>query len=299
MNTTQLECFVNIASTLNFIKTAELMSLSQPAVSRQIQSLETELGARLINRTTRSVSLTDIGERFLPEAKDILQTFYHSKDMISSFSDNEQNYLRIGYSDPHAINRISHTLALMREKYSRLYPRFTLDQTDANLARLERSQLDLVIGIKDYSYENRDIMFMELMKERFVCIVRSDHPLLKDIGDSDTVITDQLRPYSQILAIPPYLIRNYFTTRHSILPVNNDVTNYTVSNSTEAYGMLLAGYGYCMVPSHLVIPHEDIRVLNWKQSHETSMGIYYRKGSLKDSPVILDYIKFAKDIYSL
>ena len=43
MNITQLECFVNIAGTMNFMKTAELMSLTQPAVSRQLQALEQEL----------------------------------------------------------------------------------------------------------------------------------------------------------------------------------------------------------------------------------------------------------------
>ena len=90
MNTTQLECFVNIANTLNFIKTAELMSLSQPAVSRQIQALENELGVRLISRTTRSVSLTEAGERFLPDATDMLHTFYHSRDTLSSFNASRQ-----------------------------------------------------------------------------------------------------------------------------------------------------------------------------------------------------------------
>ena len=60
MNTQQLECFTTLAKTLNYAKTAEQLSLSQPAVSRQIQSLETELNAKLFNRTTRSVSLTPL-----------------------------------------------------------------------------------------------------------------------------------------------------------------------------------------------------------------------------------------------
>ena len=66
MNTQQLECFTTLAKTLNYAKTAEQLSMSQPAVSRQIQSLETELGAQLFNRTTRSVSLTQVGFQFLP-----------------------------------------------------------------------------------------------------------------------------------------------------------------------------------------------------------------------------------------
>lgn len=296
MNITQLECFVNIASTMNFMKTAELMSLTQPAVSRQLQALEQELGVRLLERTTRSVSLTPVGARFLPEAKDILKTYYHSRSWLSSYSMQEQSFLRIGYSDPHGINLISHTLAALRTDHPDLSPRFTLDQTDANLARLERGQLDLIVGMKDYTYQNKDVAFMELLKETFTCVVRYDHPLA-EIGEERELITDDFWPYSQILAIPPYLLVNNHMNRHSILPVNDHVTNYNCSNNTEAYGLILAGFGFCMVPSHLVMPHPKLSCLTWKTSPQAPMGIYYRKGSLKENPVMLDYVKHARDLY--
>lgn len=64
MNTQQLECFVTLAKNLNYAKTTEDLCLSQPAVSRQIQSLEAELNTKLFNRTTRSVSLTQVGFQF-------------------------------------------------------------------------------------------------------------------------------------------------------------------------------------------------------------------------------------------
>ena len=50
MNTTQLECFLAVAETLNFSKAAEMVNISQPAVSHQISSLEAELGVRLFLR---------------------------------------------------------------------------------------------------------------------------------------------------------------------------------------------------------------------------------------------------------
>ena len=296
MNMTQLECFVNVASTMNFMKTAELMSLTQPAVSRQLQALEQELGVRLLERTTRSVSLTQAGARFLPEAKDILKTWYHSRSWLSSYSTLEQNFLRIGYSDPHGINLISRTLAALRTDHPDLSPRFTIDQTDANLARLERGQIDIIIGIKDYTYQNKDVVFMELLKETFTCVVRKDHPLA-EIGKTREIITDDFWPYSQILAIPPYLLVNNHLSRHPILPVNDQVINYSCSNNTEAYGLILAGFGFCMVPGHLVMPHPELSFLKWKTSPETPMGIYYRKKGLKSNPVMLDYVKTARRLY--
>ena len=64
MNTTQLECFVEVANYLNFSKAAQQLRLSQPAVSHQINTLEDELGVKLFHRTSKSVRLTQEGYLF-------------------------------------------------------------------------------------------------------------------------------------------------------------------------------------------------------------------------------------------
>ena len=72
MNTVQLTCFITVAETLNFLKTAELLHISQPAVTKQIKTLEDELKVKLFHRTTRSVELTTEGIIFLNDAKNIM-----------------------------------------------------------------------------------------------------------------------------------------------------------------------------------------------------------------------------------
>ena len=94
MNTSQLECFVTLAGTLNFVKTAEILGLSQPAVSKQIRAIETELGAALFRRTSRAVSLTPVGERFLPEATDMLNIFNRSRAWIHSYTEENRKSAR-------------------------------------------------------------------------------------------------------------------------------------------------------------------------------------------------------------
>lgn len=98
MNTQQLECFATLAKTLNYARTAEQLSMTQPAVSRQIKSLENELGVQLFQRTTRSVTLTQIGWQFLPDARQILEIYYHSKEWMEIFHKSQRNVLRIGSS---------------------------------------------------------------------------------------------------------------------------------------------------------------------------------------------------------
>ena len=72
MNTDQLKSFIQVAENLNFARAAEILKITQSAVSRQIHSLEDELGAKLLHRTTRTVTLTPAGISFLEDAKNIM-----------------------------------------------------------------------------------------------------------------------------------------------------------------------------------------------------------------------------------
>ena len=72
MDIRQLECFVAVADELHFRKASERLGLSQSALSERISALEHELGARLLFRTTRQVSLTQAGSEFVQDAKKIL-----------------------------------------------------------------------------------------------------------------------------------------------------------------------------------------------------------------------------------
>lgn len=72
MEIQQLRCFVTVAETLNFRAAAERLHLVQPAVSQQLRRLESSLGVRLFDRSTRHVAITDHGLRLLPEARTVL-----------------------------------------------------------------------------------------------------------------------------------------------------------------------------------------------------------------------------------
>ncbi|OFX11441.1 MAG: LysR family transcriptional regulator [Alphaproteobacteria bacterium RIFOXYD12_FULL_60_8] len=68
----EIEVFVAVATAGSFTKAGRRLRLSPPAVTRAISSLEDRLGARIFNRTTRSLSITDVGQRFLENARRIL-----------------------------------------------------------------------------------------------------------------------------------------------------------------------------------------------------------------------------------
>ncbi|MCR5699315.1 MAG: LysR family transcriptional regulator [Treponemataceae bacterium] len=289
MNTTQLECFVSLASTLNFAKTAEQVYLTQPAVTKEIQSLESELSSKLFIRTTRSVTLTDVGRQFLPEANSILSSYYHAKDWIASFHSKSKSSLRIGYMDSHTLPFITQVLSKIKNRFEKLIPSFTVDQTDTNLNRLVHGQTDLVIGIKDSRFSDDSIDFKTLHMDGFVLVFPKDHPVVK-IAESQKlteISKEMIWDYPQVVQIPPYLLKNVFSKGSRVLPVNEKLDNIICSFASEVYALVKDGFGFAFVPEYLAIPDSELVFYQFKDTKRAPFGIYYRKESLesKDSAV--------------
>jgi DNA-binding transcriptional LysR family regulator len=114
MELRHLRYFVAVAEELHFRRAAERLHVAQPAVSEQVRKLEEELGVRLLDRTHRSVSLTDAGAVMLTEARQVLRTAENAKLAARNARDRVTFRLRIGYvgaampaSVPRALQRLA------------------------------------------------------------------------------------------------------------------------------------------------------------------------------------------------
>ena len=76
MNTFQLECFLAVSNTLSFVRAAEQLNISQPAITHQIKTLEDELNTVLFKRSTRFVEITQEGISFIGDAKKLSLSLY-------------------------------------------------------------------------------------------------------------------------------------------------------------------------------------------------------------------------------
>ena len=92
-----LRYFVAVGEALNFTKAAARLRVAQPAVSRQVQDLEDEIGVGLLHRSPRGVRLTMEGRLFLQEVRELLKRTDESVEKVRALARAEYGQLRVGY----------------------------------------------------------------------------------------------------------------------------------------------------------------------------------------------------------
>ena len=92
---TEMEAFATVVDQVGFTDAARKMGISKSAVSKQISSLETRLGARLLNRTSRRVSPTEIGLTYYDRARRVLNDAGEADVLVSSMQSAPTGMLRV------------------------------------------------------------------------------------------------------------------------------------------------------------------------------------------------------------
>lgn len=174
MNTIQLECFVAVAEHLNFSRASEELKITQPAVSHQIQALEEELGVKLFLRTSKSVSLTQEGLMFFPDAQLILKTALSAKERLGRhehfipFDIGCHNYMELALLPP--------VLKQLSEEFPLLRPSMHLMPFPAMQGMVINQQLHAAFGIKD-GHKKSVLNYRELCTMPVACVCSPDSPL--------------------------------------------------------------------------------------------------------------------------
>lgn len=284
MNNTQLECFIRTADSLSFMKAAEELHMSQSSVSKQVQSLENELNAKLFDRSTRHVALTVIGERFLPEARSIVHEMDHSRSWIANFSRHSSYSIRIGYTEATELPSMSTALRNMRREYPNVHPAFRLGDMLEGLSRLELGSLDIVFGLNDVKYNHQEVVFRPIEEIRLDLVVAAGHPLF----NRKSVTIGELKRFSQILYFPPHLkdVR--------VVEIPTEQSSYLCNSASEAYALAVAGLGYALIPDCYTNPEERTSRIPVSDSEVKKYGIYYRKGKM--FPALRKFIGFYQKV---
>ncbi|WP_117232756.1 LysR family transcriptional regulator [Vibrio maerlii] len=156
MNIEHLRLFVRVASTHNISQAGKELGLSAPVASMHISKLEESMGARLIHRTTRKVSLTEEGEALLPYAEEIIHSVDAAKSSVGSGKACPKGTLRI--SAPASFGRMHLMPAL--KGFLAQYPDLSID------IRLTDSMVDLIEGGFDVAIRNAELKDSTLIAKK-------------------------------------------------------------------------------------------------------------------------------------
>ena len=175
VDTKLLAAFVQVAECGSFSQAAEALHISQPAISKRISALETQLGGVLFDRVGRKVLLTQAGDTLLPHARRVLREIEDGRRALSSLSGDVQGTLSLGISHHIGLHRLPRVL----REYVRRYPGVELDmhfvESEQACAGVARGTLELaLVTLPDAGSE---LKALEVWPDPMRVVVAADHPL--------------------------------------------------------------------------------------------------------------------------
>jgi DNA-binding transcriptional LysR family regulator len=144
----QLKTFYSVATNLNFTKAAEELSLSQPAVSRQIEALESYYQLPLFYRTKKKVELTDAGRQLLKYAIQIISLADQAEKALLSQSSLESGELQVGCGTTIGTFVITNIVIDFQKKHPNIKVKLIIDNTSTIIEKLINNKIDLAVVAK-------------------------------------------------------------------------------------------------------------------------------------------------------
>ncbi|AMW86297.1 MULTISPECIES: LysR family transcriptional regulator [Pseudomonas] len=178
MELRHLRYFIAVAEELHFGRAAQVLGISQPPLSQQIQALEQEIGARLFERTNRRVELSEAGRLFLQEARLVLAQVDKAADVARRAQLGELGELKIGFTSSAPFNSsIPQAIFAFRQAF----PAVHLNLQEMSSTEVAESLVDesIQVGLMRPLPLPDSLSVVELMREPLVAVLNAGHPLVE------------------------------------------------------------------------------------------------------------------------
>jgi DNA-binding transcriptional LysR family regulator len=171
----KLRLFVVVLEEGSLRRAADRLRISQSAISRQMQSLELDLGGRLLERTSAGVSPTDKGHALAERAKTLLADYDSIMAEVRRLVRGESERLRIGYIASAVQEYLGPALAVLRRTYPTLKVKM-LDQTPGEMiVALRQGKIDLALTVNGVDVLSRDFYARKLATVRSLVALPVSH----------------------------------------------------------------------------------------------------------------------------
>jgi len=193
-----MDVFIQVADSGSFSEAARRLGISQPSVSRQVGALEESLGIRLLQRTTRRMSLTEAGEIYYRQVRQIQRDVIEAGNSISAFKETPSGLLKIGAP----VGWTEIIIAPYLGEFMRAYPDIELDiQCTDMIQDIVEDRLDLVLRVGPLLDSSYVAQPLSKVKQHNCIMFNSNNQWAFKRGGSEQLIQVRGRVNTQMVSV--------------------------------------------------------------------------------------------------
>jgi DNA-binding transcriptional LysR family regulator len=236
-----LQAFIGIAEQGSFGRAAGALHITQTGLTRRLQNLESSLGVRLVERTTRSLALTPIGRDFLPQARRLVSELAAALAEIRESGKALRGEITIACVPTVGVQYLPRII----QQYSARHPGSRIRILDHASFRVVEAVLrrEAEFGITQQGAHDPELASVPLLKDRFVLVCRRDHALARKRRLSWRELQPHALIYAGLESGNRHLLDGTLGATGTQLRAS-----YEVQRSSTAVGLVAAGVGVAVVP---------------------------------------------------
>lgn len=247
MDLRHLKYFIAVAEELNIGRAALRLHISQPPLTRQIQQIEEELGVQLLIRTPRGVELTQAGEMFLQEARNIRSLVEQAVERTKRAGQGELGRIDIGIFGTGILSAIPKLLQIFRDDHPDVRVVLHTMSKDEQIEALRQKRIS--VGFNRIVAQQHDLTCELIIQERLYLAVNQSHPLSRQ----GSVAFADLGKYPLVLfptgARPNFVDRVIELCRNAgFVPEISQI----VGDAVTGVALVASGFGITVVPESVI-----------------------------------------------
>ena len=290
MELRQLECFCAVSSLENFTKAAQLLHISQPSVTKTVQSLESELNLELFDRSQKHVCLTEAGQVFLIHAKKIMQDVQAAKVSVERFRVPKSGAIKLGV--PPMIE--SYFFPNFFVKFTAANSEIFLDLQefgDSNAIREKLDDGELDFGIIFLNPEENLESAIILLEDEFCLCLPKNHKL----ANAKKISFDELREEKFILQ-PNGTVQNFVTLQRAAAAGFSPKILLTTSQFKTIKELVANDAAVALLPKFAIKKSAEFKSVPINPPIKFAVALAGSRFN-EISPLCLHFFKFVKTLF--
>ncbi|MCP3849215.1 MAG: LysR family transcriptional regulator [Gammaproteobacteria bacterium] len=253
MDIPAIETFLTVAKKQSFSLTAESMYLTQPAISKRIASLESELNCKLFDRIKKKIILTEAGKLFLPRAQNIIDELKAGKNTLAEMGGVISGDLSMVTSHHIGLHHLPPVLKHYVNEYPKVNLKLNFMNSESACLAIENAEIEL--AVITLPIEPADCLnTIKIWSDPMILALHNDHPLIKKQKTGKILNEKDLSHLSSYPAILPEVGTYTRVLLDEYLLSFNIIPQVKLSNNyLETIKMMVSvGLGWSVLPETLI-----------------------------------------------